>query len=49
MSELDLVEIGAHNWMGEDGRQTLEVLKGGVLILIKSSFWGNFKVIFLSL
>ena len=49
LNELNLVIIGAHNWLCEDGRKTMEVLKGGVFISNKSSFWTIFKVRFLPL
>ena len=46
LSELDLVEIGSHNWVCEDRRLILDVVKRGVSILIKFSFWGIFEVRF---
>ena len=44
LGELILVEIGKHNGVCEEGIRKLDVLKGGVLILIKSYFWTSFEV-----
>ena len=49
LSELDLSENGEQNWVCEDVRKTLEVLKRRILIFIKLAFWNKFEVSFLSL
>ena len=42
--ELDLVEIGAQNWICEDGGRISELLKKGVLILTRFPFGTIFGV-----
>ena len=49
LSEIDLSENGEQNWVCEDVRKTLEVLKRRILIFIKLAFWNKFEVSFLSL